>query len=457
MSVGWVPGLIGGVLDPVEARTGYRFSHAVLTPRHRVALDRPVYTIREDVRSRIPPADTGLLASLERAGVPTIHNMIMGDRFVSRLPYAAALSYATFLATRLRDIFSVAKPSVIIGGFDGLHGGIGLAVASQLGIPWFAFHFSAIPHGLSCFCSGTTPDTSVAMRAPDGVALRALAERTLHDFETRQLSAGAYTSANSVGLILRRLPDHFAILADVLKRSLRGDVDEFTEWTPTELCVQYLRKRANLFRLPLEWFSKTPLEQPYLFFGLHMQPESSIDVWAPFHADQFNVVESIARSMPPTFQLLVKVHRSDADNYSRRQLARLHNLPGVRLVSPFVDSRGFIEGASLVLAIQGTMAIEAALLGKPVLMFGDSRFSKFPSVSTVRRVADLPGQILAKLAEPRPERESILRGCMSYLSAFSPGCYNDWSTMPSSAEIEALSDQFRALEAFVSRQPVSAC
>ena len=67
----------------------------------------------------------------------------------------------------------------------------------------------------------------------------------------------------------------------------------------------------------------------------------------------------------------------------------------------------------------------------------------------VNRITDLPTQIRSELSEERPAREAIVRGLMSFLSRYAPGCYNDWEVAPSAAEIEALVDQFKALRDFV--------
>ena len=53
-------------------------------------------------------------------------------------------------------------------------------------------------------------------------------------------------------------------------------------------------------------------------------------------------------------------------------MARMRSFPGVELVAPLADARSFIESADLVVAIQGTIGLEAALLGKPVIMLGES-------------------------------------------------------------------------------------
>jgi hypothetical protein len=126
-------------------------------------------------------------------------------------------------------------------------------------------------------------------------------------------------------------------------------------------------------------------------------------------------------------------------------LRRLVQLPGVRLVSPYADSRAFIEGASVVFAIQGSIAMEAALLGRPVLLFGNSRFDELTGVSKVGRMTELPEQIRANISAPAPDRESIIRGLMAYFRWYAPGCYNDWDATPSESEVQALADHFLAL------------
>jgi hypothetical protein len=457
LTVGWNTDVIRRLGDPIEKMTGFTFSH-ILDPSiegrsFKRTGDRRFFFVRDHFRDAMPPADAALLGRLEQPGVPTVHNMLMGDRLVRRLESSDALAYATFLARRFEALFREIEPSVIIGGFDGLHSGIAMAVARSLGIPWFAMQFTAIPLGMMGFCSGMTPDTAASYLPASLESTRSLAERTLTEFESRRLVVPTYLSANSMGMILKRLPDHLRVLLRALRRSR---FDRYTQVKPRDLAREYVRKRVNLFRLSKQPMLTAPPATPYIFFGLHMQPESSIDVWAPFFADQFAVIEAIARSTPPTHPLLVKLHKSDADNYSRRQLDHLRRLPGVRLVSPYAQSRDFIEKADLVLAIQGNIAMEAALLGRPVLLFGDSKFTQMPSVSKVKRVTDLPQQIREKLAEPRPEREAILRGLMSYLSSYAPGCSNDWTQTPTEAEMRALAEHFKVLrDHLTSRATVS--
>ena len=73
---------------------------------------------------------------------------------MSKVASEDALRYATFRAQRLSELFGRIRPDVVLGGFDALHGGIALAVARSMNIPWLALNFSTIPAGLACFCDG---------------------------------------------------------------------------------------------------------------------------------------------------------------------------------------------------------------------------------------------------------------------------------------------------------------
>lgn len=194
----------------------------------------------------------------------------------------------------------------------------------------------------------------------------------------------------------------------------------------------------------------TPPSTPYVLFGLHMQPESSIDVWAPFFSNQLWVIELVARSVPPTHGVLVKIHKSDAAHYSRAELARMLSFPGVRLVEPFASSREFIEAADLVIAIQGTMGLEAALLGKPVISLGDSPVSVFPSVARIGQIEDLPRLIRQKLSERPPERSRIIDAYEEYLSPFMKASHNDWTAPITSQGIDGYVQLFESLSEHVS-------
>src|SRR5450432_1450260 len=102
VTVGTTPGLVKNLCNRIAAKGVYSISHIVHPSFDRKswgagALSDKIHYLREDMCLSMPAPDRELLASLEQDGVPTVNNMIMSDRMVSKLPYHQALSYATLL------------------------------------------------------------------------------------------------------------------------------------------------------------------------------------------------------------------------------------------------------------------------------------------------------------------------------------------------------------------------
>jgi len=463
LTVGTYPILVRNLWDRIAATGGYDFTHLV----------HPTYDVRSWTEgsktgdqllyffdgARVPTheVETDLLASLEGNGVPTIHNMILGDCVVSKLPYTDALGYATFLARRLEEVYRKVRPMIIIGDFDSVHGSMGYAVAKRLSIPWFALQFSPLPSGHVALCSDMSPGSVVTLEPGRHERLRAFAAQLLADFELRRVQASAYIPPNllSPGFILKHIPSQIAAFARTLQRRRNRALLRFTEvsgWHSIRGRVREgVRVRRNLLLLRhRRLIREPPPDQRFAFFGLHMQPEASVDVWAPFFSNQIRAVELLSRSLPPTHKLLVKLHKSDVTNYSPEYLAELANLPGVEVVSPYADTHQFILRADIVFSIQGTMGLEAALLGKPVIMFGNILGDLFPSTTVVGKAIDIPALVRAQLARPPPSRSEVVEAFALYLAPFYPASSNDWTTTPDDAAIKGFASLFNLLHAYLS-------
>jgi hypothetical protein len=457
LTVGMHPILVRRLWDRIAGAGGYDISHLV-HPTYDLrswnsgsrAGDR-IYFFSDGMRVPLPEADASLLSSLETETGPTIHNMILSDSIVSKLPYEEALAYATFVALRLDEVYRQAKPAAIIGAFDSLHGSLGYAVAKRLNIPWFAMRFSPLPAAHVAFCSNLSPGSVVSLEHGRHERLAGVAEQLLEDFENRRVQAGAHIPADllSAKFILQQIPAQIGALGRTLVKRRQRRFLRYTETAGSHSIRRRVREgfrvRKNLLLLRRRALLHTPPADRFAFFGLHMQPESSVDVWSPFFCNQTRVVELIARSLPPTHKLLVKLHKSDVPNYSSAYLDGLERFPGVKLVSPYADGHQFMRNASLVVSIQGTMGLEAALLGKPVIMFGNLLAGQFPSVSIVGKTIDLPRLVRAKLAEAAPSRSDVVGALSRFLEPFYRASTNDWTNVPTDLEIEGFVSLFDLL------------
>jgi len=459
--VGWGHNALERLWLRVAEKSGLKFVF-VMHPKYTratwtEAFGSSDYHFFFDVETEVlPAADSELLAALESDRVPTVHNMIKGDRVVSKLDYADALAYATYLAQRLENIYNDVAPMAVIGGFDAVHSGMALAVARPMGIPWYTMNFSVIPSGLVCLCDEMHPGARVQLEQPDKATLMKRAEEALSGFEDKELKAPLYIEPGRppIGERLSRVPRQLAAAYRTARKSRHSDFFRFVEYASGHnvgAAMRLRRKRAAGHEALRQVRARTEVpDSPYLFFGFHMQPESSIDVWAPFYSDQFWVVEQIARAMPPTHSLLVKVHKSDVSRFSSADFQRLTALPGVEMVDPQANARTFIEASDLVVAIQGTIGLEGALLGKPVIMFGDSPVTIFPNAQRVGCIHDLPELIGDMLDSERPDRDLILQAYSQYLAPFQAACHNNWNNVPSDEEIDGFVQLYDRLERYLS-------
>jgi hypothetical protein len=460
LTVGWDQELIQGLCDRIAARSKHSFSHLLhpmcdLDSYGRRLSGSHIHWFFDNKPAGLPPADPQLLASLEQPGVATVHNMILSDRVASKLRYAESLAYASFIAKRLISVYQQVRPSVIIGGFDGLHGSMALAVARKINIPWYALRFSVLPPGMAAFCENQSPASTINLRAPSPDRLRPLAEGALRDFEADKIKAHAPGTPAFLNptYIARRVPSQLRALLATVQRGRPRRHNKYTDakftYSVGAMLGESLRFRRNAFEFPKHWFTNEPPREPFVFFGLHFQPESSIDVCAHFYSDQVRVVELISRSIPPTHKVLVKLHKSAAAHYSRSQLAEFTKFPGVQLVSPYAYTRQFIKKAAVIFSIQGTIGLEAALLGKPVVMFADSPTKVFPNVSTIGRLPEFPELVRKKLAEAPLDRARTVEAFMTYLAPFCRASLNDWTRLPTDAQIEGYVELFDLLGAFL--------
>jgi hypothetical protein len=144
---------------------------------------------------------------------------------------------------------------------------------------------------------------------------------------------------------------------------------------------------------------KLPINEKFVYFPLHDEPEGVIFLSAPFYTNQLEVIKNIAKSIPIDYKLYVKEHpimrkrRWRETTYYKEIL----NLVNVRLFHPSVENSKFIKNCSLVTTIAGTTAIEAAFNLKPSISLIDSSYSMLPSVYYLESIENLPQAIKQSL------------------------------------------------------------
>tara|TARA_Y100001934_G_scaffold19287_2_gene22372 strand:- start:63 stop:1550 length:1488 start_codon:yes stop_codon:yes gene_type:complete len=177
--------------------------------------------------------------------------------------------------------------------------------------------------------------------------------------------------------------------------------------------------------------------KPFVFFPLHAEPESSLQVASPECLVQLSTITSLARDLPAGYYLAVK---ETYQTYGRRPsnfYDQIREFKNVVLLDMLELGLEVARRAEAVATITGTAGFEAAVMGKPVISFGrHNQYNVLPHVTVVDREEDLAPALRAALIEG-VDRDQALRDGARFLQAvldnsFDMAAYdiNDPETVP---------------------------
>lgn len=229
------------------------------------------------------------------------------------------------------------------------------------------------------------------------------------------------------GAILRR---QLAVAAEQTRELRAGNW--FTQPNPVGFWL-----RAKLFAVRAALARRRHLDQalsgrPFAFYPLHYQPEASTLVHGSYFDNQLEVIGNLARSMPAGWDLVVKEHFYMAGQRRLSFYHALQKIPNVRLVDLSVPTNRLVQEAAVVTVVTSTCGLEASLIGRPVVMFGDYPWDYAPTVHKVGAMADLPALIrCAAGAGLGPDHPDVLAFAASWDAALPQGRYynnrsHDW-------------------------------
>jgi hypothetical protein len=158
--------------------------------------------------------------------------------------------------------------------------------------------------------------------------------------------------------------------------------------------VWFFRERYLLSETS-NFFEDPKAGEKYVYFPLHLIPESTTLLKSPFYPNELFVIEAIAKALPLGWKLYVKEHGAmigERPLTFYKQIKRLSNVRLCRLDS-FQDPKDWITNSVGVITLSGTSAFEAAMLGKKALMFGNSYFEVLDGIQKINSFSELPEKI----------------------------------------------------------------
>jgi hypothetical protein len=162
------------------------------------------------------------------------------------------------------------------------------------------------------------------------------------------------------------------------------------------------KKKDNLIKACFSLAENFKFDKNYVYFPLHFEPEKSTNPEGGDFHDHFLALVALRKLLPLSTSIVVKEHPSQLHFLLKGSKGRsslfyklIKNIKGVIFVGIENDTFDLIRNSTLVATITGSVAIEAALVGKVGLVFGRTWYEGCPN--TIKWNRDLTFEDLTSL------------------------------------------------------------
>ena len=132
------------------------------------------------------------------------------------------------------------------------------------------------------------------------------------------------------------------------------------------------------------------LQKPFVYFGLHAQPEASTSAQGGFFSNQMNAIEAMRKILPVGWWICIKENPKQRYMYRDSPFyMRAKQWPDVKFIDDSEQSEDLIKKSSIVATITGFVGYEALLLGKPCVFFGNAWYEGLPNAFRFNDALDL--------------------------------------------------------------------
>ena len=177
-----------------------------------------------------------------------------------------------------------------------------------------------------------------------------------------------------------------------------------------------LDRIRHLFLIPRQWKDLnrrvTPLDKlknhRYVFYALQVEPETSTTVHAPEFNNQIAIIDLISKSLPADVLFVIKEHIPGVGRRPSDFYEWLSQIPNVRLAPPAGDGATMARGAAAVIVLTGSLGVEAASDGVPVVAFGrHNAYNVISHVHLVENLFSVRALLQELLGADRKDREHV--------------------------------------------------
>ncbi len=200
-----------------------------------------------------------------------------------------------------------------------------------------------------------------------------------------------------------------------------------------------------------EWDTARIAARPFVFFAFQNEPEFSVQGRCKEFNDQGAIARQLALSLPVGVNLVIKEHAwigARPLDFYKNLLA----LPNVIMADPGLRAIDLIPKALATASLAGTVTLEAAMFGKPALIFTErSEFAFLPSVVAVHDLGELAAilrRVTANaeaMADPYKRSAARLKKATEMIGIEADPLFIKTSTDVAPAQVERAADLLRDL------------
>lgn len=397
---------------------------------------------------RLAAPDWGLLERFERElGDPWLWNIPLADRrlwlgnackrrqdYRPRFDHRQLAGILTTALPRIEAFFDEVRPTLVLGFGTATFGDLAThRFARARKIPYLLLkatkiwnyvslndHLEGLSRHIRERYSGAVEPSTEAFD---------LADEFMQEVRTRGLTyEGAIKLRKpSVGRLVRGVVGGAArdlqVLRDPVVRRDNHRESAVLKALNTSLLNPYRAARASrrLGRLIIRR-EHLPEVGAFAFFPLHFEPEVSIQVFGRSFQNQIEVVRNIARALPFRMPLLVKEHPRSLGFRPWQYYRKLLEIPNVRFVDPLLPAQIVVQHSSLVAVISGSIGLEAAVQGKPVITLGTPAYNVLPEpvLCHTSDLDALPGIVERLLGRRDPGTDAVRRYIAATIDGSTP-------------------------------------
>lgn len=367
--------------------------------------------------------DLGYLHEKEQQyGDPHLQLLISNDRFASSFEYRRALRFVEVAFRVVESLFDEIRPEAVVSDPVACTlSHIQYLVAKGRNVPFLNLTPSRVNHRMAvirnCYDQQERVDFMFAKFKSEGTPgpLREQAQTLITTFRQAKLKPPRFDEYTRMpALSVDKARELYAL-------AMRRHVDSKNHLlAPLHRAVIGRLTRIAKARL----FEPRHFEQPvdgerFVLFPLHLQPESTTLILAPYCVDQIAVIENVARALPIDHRLYVKEHGVSRGRRPTGYYGRIRSIRNVRLITPDADSHDLINHSSASCVINSTVGWEAILYEKPVVTLGHVSYNSFDLVRHVRAFEDLPTALHRAIYQHTPNPELLV----AYVAANIAGTY----------------------------------